>query len=346
MVDREKSNQACSQGLSERLKEDRISELPDPLICHILSHLPTKEAVSTSVLSTRWKTLWLWVPKLKLDFREIRDFNAFVSFGDRFFDSSRVSWIDKLKLTIGKHDDDDGFKDTSYITSWIEAAVKRKVQHLRVDFYLRLYYEMPISLHVFEKLVSLKLFCVKLNDVEFVSFPCLKTMDLACVCLSKLSNDAFERLVSCCPVLEDLEIVHCWNVPQHLRVQSRSLKMLNIGHTFGCSQIENGQGVVIDAPLLCCLSIIDDRSKSFIVNNMEYNAKLEVDVTFGLKVTDEASISSGRSLIRSFLSGISKVGDLTIHPQTFKVIISVDVCRRRLAFHMFPYHLGLVSTKE
>ncbi|CAH8279513.1 unnamed protein product [Arabidopsis lyrata] len=240
-----------SKGLStERLKEDRISQLPDPLICHILSHLPTKEAVTTSVLSTR------------------------------FFDSDRVSCIHKLKLAINGNGD--GVDDTSYIKSWIDAAVK------------------------------------PLDDVEFVSFPRLKTMHLLCVRLSK--DAAFERFISCCPVLEDLRIAGCVNEPLSFRVHSQSLKRLIIGRGNLTHQVDSVPGVVIDAPQLCCLRIIDHVSKSFIVNNLEYNAKLEVNITFGLKVSDEESISSGRSLIHSFLSGILKVGDLTINSDTLKII--------------------------
>ncbi|XP_020878716.1 putative FBD-associated F-box protein At5g53635 isoform X1 [Arabidopsis lyrata subsp. lyrata] len=243
-----------SKGLStERLKEDRISQLPDPLICHILSHLPTKEAVTTSVLSTRWRSLWLWVPNLELDSRDFSDFNAFASFGDRFFDSDRVSCIHKLKLAINGNGD--GVDDTSYIKSWIDAAVKRKVQHLRVMWFVK-YGEMPLSFYVCETLVSLNLVCVALDDVEFVSFPRLKTMHLLCVRLSK--DAAFERFISCCPVLEDLRIAGCVNEPLSFRVHSQSLKRLIIGR--------------------------------------------------------------GRSLIHSFLSGILKVGDLTINSDTLKII--------------------------
>jgi len=41
----------------ENKEEDRLSDLPDPILHHILSLLDTKEAFQTSILSTRWKNL-------------------------------------------------------------------------------------------------------------------------------------------------------------------------------------------------------------------------------------------------------------------------------------------------
>lgn len=44
--------------------EDRISGLPDDLLMHILSHVPTKYAVTTMFLSKRWRFVWTMVRKL------------------------------------------------------------------------------------------------------------------------------------------------------------------------------------------------------------------------------------------------------------------------------------------
>ncbi|XP_010445943.1 PREDICTED: putative FBD-associated F-box protein At5g53635 [Camelina sativa] len=320
MVGRGKAKQGRSKksSSSRSKEEDRISQLPDPLICHILSHLPTKESVSTSVLSTRWKTLWLWVPILELDSRDFHNkFNAFVSFGNRFFHSDRVSCINKLKLYL--FDDDE--KDDSYITSWIEAALKRQVQHLNVfcppD---RSWYKIPTSLCICETLVSLKLFNVELDGVEFVSLPCLKTMHLKYVYYGKVAT--FERLISCCPVLEKLKIVGYETQEDDykcIRVHSLSVKRLNIDLRDGMGDGEK-YGVVIDALLLSSLTIDDEQAESYIISNLSANAKLDIHLDFGLHDFDEASVSSRRSSIRDFLLGISKVGEMIVCENTLKII--------------------------
>ncbi|CAN6838727.1 unnamed protein product [Brassica oleracea] len=42
-----------------------INDLSDELLIKILSFLPTKVAVSTSILSKQWQFLWMWLPKLE-----------------------------------------------------------------------------------------------------------------------------------------------------------------------------------------------------------------------------------------------------------------------------------------
>ncbi|CAL5201559.1 unnamed protein product [Lathyrus oleraceus] len=52
---------------------ERISELHDSILCHILSFLPTKHAATTSILSKRWKSLWLSVLTLDFDCKSFQD---------------------------------------------------------------------------------------------------------------------------------------------------------------------------------------------------------------------------------------------------------------------------------
>ncbi|XP_058745674.1 F-box/LRR-repeat protein At4g14096-like [Vicia villosa] len=61
---------------------DRLSDLPDCILLHILSFLPSKHAVQTSILSPRWNSLWKRIPTLKLNsliFKHLKDFTKFVT---------------------------------------------------------------------------------------------------------------------------------------------------------------------------------------------------------------------------------------------------------------------------
>ncbi|EOA29168.1 hypothetical protein CARUB_v10025437mg [Capsella rubella] len=305
------------------MKEDRISQLPDDLISQILSHLPTKDAVQTSVLSTRWTSLWLWLPRLELSSWNIPDYNAMRSSGDRFFDSNRVTSIDVLKLSIVSGEYRNIVNDVSYLTSWIAAAIKRRIQHLEVkrEPYNSTYlYEIPLSLYNCDRLVSLKLERAALASAEFVSLPCLKTMHLR---NNRFPNETtFEALVSCCPVLEELEIFDFFDLLKVYRVHSQSLKRFAF-RRLRSKKFYFVPGLVIDAPRLCGLEILDRVSNIWniiITNSLGSIAKLHITLSFGLGVDNEESDSSWSSRIRSFLSKISRVMDMTISAETFKVI--------------------------
>jgi len=63
-------------------KEDRLSDLPDGVLLHILSSLDTKQVVQTCVLSKRWEHLWKRISTLMLyasSFPTPKQFAMFVS---------------------------------------------------------------------------------------------------------------------------------------------------------------------------------------------------------------------------------------------------------------------------
>ncbi|KAH0897008.1 hypothetical protein HID58_046576 [Brassica napus] len=285
------------------------------MICNVLSRLPTKDAVKTIV----WRSLWLESPCWELSSLDFPDLSSFRSFGDRVFDPTRVSCIRKLKLAIGE-------KDASYLTPWFSASDRRKIQHLHVKCCAHEHIPvLPISMYVFESLVCLKLYLLALVDSEFFALPCLKKMRLKAILYP---NEAtFERLVSSCPVLEELEIDECLNDDALIfRVLSTSLKKLSIDIHLLMDGTESG--VEIDAPQLSALRISDILSETFLVKEIHPNAKVTISLTFGLEDFDVASVLSKESSISNFLQGVSKVVDMTICSDTYKLICQYSKFKR------------------
>ncbi|CAJ2678234.1 unnamed protein product [Trifolium pratense] len=71
--------------------EDRLTDLPDSVLLHILSFLKTKHVVQTCVLSKRWKNLWKRISTLMLhstNFSTVKRFATFVSKVLNFRDTS------------------------------------------------------------------------------------------------------------------------------------------------------------------------------------------------------------------------------------------------------------------
>ncbi|KAL6653168.1 hypothetical protein ACP70R_012093 [Stipagrostis hirtigluma subsp. patula] len=64
---------------------DRLSALPDDVIAHVLSFLPTPVSAATSVLSRRYRHLWASVPDLNLDHTLHRSIASFESSADAAF---------------------------------------------------------------------------------------------------------------------------------------------------------------------------------------------------------------------------------------------------------------------
>ncbi|KAG2300968.1 hypothetical protein Bca52824_037440 [Brassica carinata] len=110
---------------------DRISGLSDELLVKILSFLPTKDAVSTSVLSKQWKFLWMWLPKLEYnDYYttnppDTSDF-MYRDFIDKNLPLHRAPVLESLVL---KSCNPELFRP-EVIRSWVGIAVSRCVREL------------------------------------------------------------------------------------------------------------------------------------------------------------------------------------------------------------------------
>ncbi|KAL0712851.1 hypothetical protein Bca4012_019829 [Brassica carinata] len=124
--------------LSASIWKDRISLLPDSLLCHILSFLTTKEAVCTSVLSSRWRDLWKWVPILDLVSSCFPSDKVCVDFINEFLLNFKC--LSEFKICLAQ--DVFGEDDSINYGLCIDKVTKRKIQHFHVNYYR----DMEISL--------------------------------------------------------------------------------------------------------------------------------------------------------------------------------------------------------
>ncbi|XP_018463636.2 putative F-box/FBD/LRR-repeat protein At5g44950 [Raphanus sativus] len=295
-----------------------LSALPDALITHILSFLPTKDSIKTSFISKRFRDLWLQVPGLDINSHVPPVIKKFIS---RFLEINRGLCLQKLKITS------DGRSAYHHGTREFIAGVinRRGVQQLDVATLERPLTKelMPVDIYKSNTLVSLKLANVRMpNPPEFVvSLPCLKTMHLEDI----ITQDPLiiEKLVSGCPVLEDLTVFRVFddNVPV-LRVRSHCLKRFCV--KFGRERMIPGKeyAVEIDAPGLKYMNFRDNLSDRVVAKNLSSLFKIDIDTQFSLGITTTSTLQMKKANISDFLKDVSTVRHMIISQPTIEVLYS------------------------
>ncbi|CAJ2669809.1 unnamed protein product [Trifolium pratense] len=187
---------------------DRISTLPDSVICHILSFLPTKQSVTTTMISKRWNPLWLSVLTLDFDDQNFSDFATFRHFIYSVMLTRHTTLpIQSLRLKCGVSSGCNPYD----INRIVRAALQRGIVNLILDFsYTDFDFQIGLSTTISSvfncrNLVVLKLTCLTFTVVPQFNFPLLKTLHLDSVSFLGDQNEEFYKFVELCPILEELQ---------------------------------------------------------------------------------------------------------------------------------------------
>lgn len=232
-------------------KGDRISRLPDEILSHILSFLPTNDAVLTSILSNRWRSLWTSVPNL--DF----DDSLILTYGEDSPKTCFMNFVDRVLILRDHSSPVQTFRldcrlkySPSHINTWICYAILHGAREIDLGYVFAAYkfVRLPRSLFTCEKLEVLKLYrYFSIQTPEFICLPNLRVLHLVKVQYDNFS--ALEKLISGSPVLEELVIKRDdHDSLDHLLLHSSSLKSLKI--RVDKEYVEQECGVFVEAPNL------------------------------------------------------------------------------------------------
>ncbi|XP_074307295.1 F-box/FBD/LRR-repeat protein At5g56420-like [Silene latifolia] len=231
----------CDVGL------DSLSEMPDQVIVHILSCMPTRDAVRTMLLR-RFGKLWTMVHALSFDFNDhyVRndinydDFDDVEDENDAYEEEQRImseafsrfarfvrnvlmlhrrSSIDSFHLDIGDYKR--GHVDPCLIDDvkvWLEFAIDREVKDLFFNCDDLDDIAPPRCVFTSQSLVTLALYGSLLAQYEHQPQLHMGNLRKLTLCGVRGSNEAFNQLVSACPSLQKLEISY-----------AQGLEELNIG---------------------------------------------------------------------------------------------------------------------
>lgn len=248
---------------------DRISQLSDDLILKILSFPITEVAITTSLLSKRWRNVWKHVPKLEY---YAPRFSTFIQ---NFFLLHEAPVLETMNVKLDQH-----HRHTD-IEIWFRVAIPRGVRTLQFHNYPIVPKEairLPGSLYTCQTLVTLALVSAVIVDVPLtIWLPSLKTLILTRV---EFSNDEIvPRLLSGCPVLEDLTVVreHNRNM-RNITIMVPSLQRLTVlDFKYGYQVPGNDDvGFVIKAPSLISLTAVSQVSWVCSLVNMPNLVKADI----------------------------------------------------------------------
>ncbi|KAI3992472.1 hypothetical protein MKX01_022563 [Papaver californicum] len=268
---------------SSSSSEDRISNLSDSLIHHILSFMITKYAVQTCVLSSRWRYIWTSMPVLNFserfhysesndeDSRDERLNEVFIDFVNKVLDLHDNSDIQVMHLDCSTL-----YINVSILYRWIEIAVSQNVQELYIKTNLEDDFEIPPCLCACKSLTKMEL---QLSGWDYDGYEnriILPHNMIRVLNVYRGDETLTNRFFSSFPSLESL-IMEMGDRGFHNTNLYISLPKLKYS-IFDCQNDESNSVVKLHAPSLASFSFDSYLSTKFTLENLSYKVPGSFDI--------------------------------------------------------------------
>ncbi|XP_071705195.1 F-box protein At5g03100-like [Rutidosis leptorrhynchoides] len=187
---------------------DRLSNLPDDLINKILSFSDTKDAIRTSVLSSRWKNTWKSIPHLDFSLDHLTSLPKFYECVNRVLPSrNNEIELESAKLDIHRE------VSQTFVKKILNYAFTHSVQKMTISYCFSRDIEFPMSLFISRSLKDLTLIGLSYHYTKITStwdLPALTTLCLDGVKFKFGDNyNELCGLFSKCPNLKNLTLTKC-----------------------------------------------------------------------------------------------------------------------------------------
>ncbi|KAK0589240.1 hypothetical protein LWI29_011458 [Acer saccharum] len=253
---------------------DRLSNLPHPIIHHILSLMDTKYVVHTSLLSKEWRYHWIHIHSLNFDFTTFTNLISFKNFVLNILQHRKPSTLIGLRFHLN-----DMRRNAHLVRKISSYALSHGVEELETNAIIANIF--PARL--FECLKTLKLgscTITSFTDSPFGHFVLLTTLQLYKVRLTHnniINNDDNNNgLFSSFPNLENLSLIKCL-------MESDCKMSFNISHRrlvhlmISCPEFRV-LWLVVSAPSLKILNLNGTHPQVFVMNKRQTLEKVNINL--------------------------------------------------------------------
>ncbi|XP_057440779.1 putative F-box/LRR-repeat protein At1g56400 [Lotus japonicus] len=306
-------------------RTNMFGSLPQSLLSTIVSLIPFKEAVRTSILSTSWIDIFKSTSNVEFDeVSFVKDDQTY-----RIRQSQRKAFLEFISLWITNHTKtivnkfslrlSTPGKAKRVVRNCIVFATKYGVKDLELHFCdpkLDCYFTANYINHeaLFEFLAhvyghtcleSLKLFSCNFVEAKLINFHALKEISLGWM---EVKLTTIKTLLSNCEALESLSLKRCWNSDDFdLGEENLRLRKLVVDR---CMFRSNGRYFIVNAPNLRYFYysglnnnflVMDVRSLVMEEEILDFCIEFEGNALFLYKLVEDVSGVSALTVCNSFL---------------------------------------------